>query len=491
MELIVMYVIAALSICVIGYMLVKKMDIKITLFIIGLVLMYVAIATGHGLAIKDFKPSSTPLLDPLLAIIVMFKSTLTGAGLVMLFLGGYTSYMSSIGANDATVSALAKPLNRVRSPYILVPIVYLLGNVLSLVVPSASNLAIILLATLYPVLRKSGMSALTAAAVIATTATIMPTPLGADNVAITAELAKYPMFENLTVSQYVFGYHALVSIPTLIFMAVVHYFWQKFMSKRAAQTTVAQTSNTSSDQADEVSGTARQTSQQSSNTKANELTGIFHVLYAVLPLLPIVLLVVVYIAQIVLGVSIKMSVELATLVSFVFAIACDALRCKDMHEALGKTETFFKGMGSMLPIIALLVAAMIYVVGLKSIGLIASLQAMMTGMSGNGLGFVLPLILVGLTALIVLLSGSGVALFYAMVPLIPALAQAAGISPIALSIPMGMAGNLLRAVSPVSAVIMIVSGTTKTNPIDVVRRVSVPMLLGCVFMFVLSMILFI
>ena len=72
MELIVMYVIAALSICVIGYMLVKKMDIKITLFIIGLVLMYVAIATGHGLAIKDFKPSSTPLLDPLLAIIAMF-----------------------------------------------------------------------------------------------------------------------------------------------------------------------------------------------------------------------------------------------------------------------------------------------------------------------------------------------------------------------------------------------------------------------------------
>ena len=247
-----MYVIAALSICVIGYMLVKKMDIKITLFIIGLVLMYVAIATGHGLAIKDFKPSSTPLLDPLLAIIAMFKSTLTGAGLVMLFLGGYTSYMSSIGANDATVSALAKPIAHVRSPYILVPIVFLLGNLLSLVVPSASNLAIILLATLYPVLRKSGMSALTAAAVIATTATIMPTPLGADNVAITAELAKYPMFENLTVSQYVFGYHALVSIPTLIFMAVVHYFWQKYMSKRADQTVTTQNTSKSKDQADEA-----------------------------------------------------------------------------------------------------------------------------------------------------------------------------------------------------------------------------------------------
>jgi hypothetical protein len=273
-------------------------------------------------------------------------------------------------------------------------------------------------------------------------------------------------------------------------MAVVHYFWQKFMSKRAAQTATAQNASKSNDQADE-SADKSHTAQQNSDTAKDELKGGFYALYAFLPLLPIVLLIVAYIAKICLGVAITMSVELATLISFVIALICDAARRKDMHEALGKTETFFKGMGSTLPIIALLVAAMIYVIGLKSIGLIASLQAMMTGMSGNGLGFVLPLILVGLTALIVLLSGSGVALFYAMVPLIPALAQAAGISPIAISVPMGLAGNLLRAVSPVSAVIMIVSGTTKTNPIDVVKRVSAPMLLGCVFMFILSMILFI
>ena len=49
-------------------------------------------------------------------------------------------------------------------------------------IPSASNLAIILLATLFPVMVKSGMSSLTAAGIIATTATVMPTPLGSDNV---------------------------------------------------------------------------------------------------------------------------------------------------------------------------------------------------------------------------------------------------------------------------------------------------------------------
>ena len=60
-----------------------------------------------------------------------------------------------------TVNVLTKPLKHVKSSYFLVPVVFLLGNLLSLVIPSASNLAIILLATLYPVLIKSKMSPLT------------------------------------------------------------------------------------------------------------------------------------------------------------------------------------------------------------------------------------------------------------------------------------------------------------------------------------------
>ncbi len=114
----------------------------------------------------------------------------------------------------------------------------------------------------------------------------------------------------------------------------------------------------------------------------------------------------------------------------------------------------------------------------------------MTGMSGSGMGFVLPLALVGLTALIVILSGSGTALFFAMVPLMVPLAAAAGISVLAISVPMGLAGNLLRAVSPVSAVVMIVAGSIKKEPLQIVRRTAIPMIAGVVFMFVLSMILF-
>ena len=90
----------------------------------------------------------------------------------------------------------------------------------------------------------------------------------------------------------------------------------------------------------------------------------------------------------------------------------------------------------------------------------------------------------------VLLRGSGTALFFAMVPLMVPLAAAAGISVLAVSIPMGLAGNLLRAVSPVSAVVMIVAGSVKKEPLEIVKRTSVPMIAGVVFMFVLSIIMF-
>lgn len=469
MSPIIMYGAAILAVCVVVFMLIKKMDIKMTLFLIGIILMYIAMAFGNGIAISDFESSGIALLDPLKAIVDQFKSTITSAGFIILILGGYSSYMSQIKANNVTVSVLTRPIAKIKSVYILVPLVFLLGNVLSLVIPSASNLAVILLATLYPIMVRAGMSPLTAGAIIATTATVMPTPLGSDNVAIAAELANTAEFAGLTPSDYVFKYHAIVSIPTLLIMAVVHYFWQRFQDKRAVSKGEV---DAKLPDVEEVPGGK-----------------LFRAVYAVLPLLPIILLIVVFALQS-FGIEIELSVEVAILFSLVIAIVCELIRTRNGRETLKSTEAFFKGMGGALPIVALLVAGTTFVNGLKSIGLIDALQSAMTGIQGNNMGFVLPLILVALTALIVLLSGSGTALFFAMVPLMVPLAAAAGISVLAVSVPMGLAGNLLRAVSPVSAVVMIVAGTIKKEPLEIVKRTSVPMVAGTIFMFILSMIIF-
>ena len=300
----------------------------------------------------------------------------------------------------------------------------------------------------------------------------MPTPLGSDNVAIAEELATTTQFAGLTPTDYVFRYHAIVSIPTLLVMALAHYFWQKHMDKKLG-----------ADRGGELEGVK--------DIEAIQGGPLFKTVYAILPLLPILLLIVVFAIQsFAPDLKVSISVEVATLFSFVVALVCEIIRRRQVKAALDGTETFFKGMGGAMPIVALLVAASVFVTGLKSIGLIDALQNAMTGIQGGGMGFVLPLILVGLTALIVLLSGSGTALFFAMVPLMVPLAAAAGINVLAVSIPMGLAGNLLRAVSPVSAVVMIVAGSVKRSPIEVVKRTSLPMIAGVVFMFVLSMIVF-
>lgn len=468
MNIYLMSFLAILSIIIVVYMLIKKMDIKITLFAVGILLMYAALLTGGDIAIKDFKSTGLALFDPILAIIMSFKSTLSRAGLIILMLGGYTSYMSEIGANKVTIYSLTKPLNKFKSPYILVPVVFLVGNLLSLVIPSASTLAIILLATLYPVLKSSGMSTLTAAALIATTATVMPTPLGGDNVAIASELAKTAQFANITATEYVFSYHAIVSIPTLIFAAIIHYLWQKHEDKKDILN--------------------KSVEKDIDNGKVEIITGtrLYKIVYTLLPILPIILLLTTYILKI----KVNITVELATIVSFIVAVICELIKNKNVSEVLKKTELFFVGMGNSIGVVALLVAAGVFVTGLKSIGIISQLQSFMVGMSGSNLGFVLPLILLAFTVLIVLLSGSGVALFYAMVPLMVPLATAAAINPLAVTLTMGLGGNLLRSVSPVSAVIVIVAGSVKENPIKIVRRTSVPMILSLVFMFVLTMIMY-
>lgn len=470
---VLMYLLAAIGIGVVVYMLIKKLDIKITLFVVGMLLGVAALIMKK----VPFEGANS-LFYPFKMIVDQFKRQLPAAGLIILMLGGYTAYMSHIGANDVTVNTLTKPLKNIKSVYVLVPIVFLIGNLLSLVIPSASNLAVILLATLYPVLRKSGMSKLTAAAVIATTATVMPTPLGGDNIVIAGLLQEW-MGVDFTPGDYVFKYHALVSVPTLFVMAFSHYFWQKHLDKKA-----------------ERLGTVVVEQEEIELAEVKiEGGALYKTVYTLLPLMPIILLLLTYGINFFVKNSasqIQLSVELATIISFIIAIISELIskrsREANLRTTLSDTETFFKGMGGAIGIVVLLVAAGVFVDGLKAIGIINHLQTTMQ--NANLPGFVLPLILVIFSAVIVIISGSGVALFYAMAPLMIPLAVAAKISPLAVTIPMGLAGNLLRAVSPVSAVVMIVAGTTKENPMDIIKRTSMPMIIGTVFMFVLSMVLF-
>ncbi len=405
-------------------------------------------------------------MKPIQVMVDQFTTTLAGPGFVILLLAGYSAYMSYIGANDVTVSGLTSSMKNIKSVYILVPVVFLMGNILSLVVPSASNLAIILLATLYPVLRSTGMSRLTSAALIATSATIVPTPLGSDNVAIAAAL-------HMSTTEYVFKYHAIISIPTLLLMAVIQYFWQKHEDK------INQHELSYEEE-------LQQYGLKEANDETNTISGSkgLRFIYGILPLLPIIILIIDFIVGISHGKPATMSVQAVTIISWIIAIFVELFHKHQAKQTLKDTNIFIKGMGSAMGIVVLLVAAQTFVQGLNAIGIMRMIQTTM--MHIKGAGILLPLIMVIFTVIIVLLSGSGVALTFALIPLIVPLAKSAGIAPQQLSVPIQLAGNLLRAVSPVAAVVLIVSGSTHLEPVQIIKRTSVPMIGGLIIMLILS-----
>lgn len=448
-------IVSTLTLVICGYLIAKNYDAKIVLFGAGLLLMFAAVGLGHPL-LPAAQSSGLSWLDPFVQIKQIFISQMGNVGLTIMVLFGFSSYMSHIGANDVTVMLLTRPLSRIRSPYLLVPVIFLLGNLLSLVVPSAASLAVLLMATLYPVLKASNMSSLTAGAVIATTATIMPSPLGADNV-LAAQKLGIPLVE------YIVSYHAPISLPTLALMAVVHYFWQKAMDKRQQ---------------------ARGGLEEKEESLAVP-TGLPPAYYGLFPVLPLVLVLLFGICF----THISLGLVEITFVCLLLTIGVELLRKGNIKETSKEFAIFFTGMGTGLAqVVSLIVAASMLVEGLKAIGIIDTLVDSVKHI--DGVGSILMFFFSGTAALIGFISGSGLAVFYSFINIIPEITEKVGVNSVAVALPMQLTANLIRSMSPVAAVIIVIASITGSNPIEIIKRTSVPIISGIICCMTLSYLLF-
>ncbi|RKI47659.1 C4-dicarboxylate ABC transporter [Clostridium paraputrificum] len=447
-------IIALLVVLGVGYLIYKKYNATIALAVGGIILLFAAVILGHPVLSPE-ETTGIVWLDPFKKVEISFLKNLGNIGLTIMTLFGFSGYMNLIGANEVTVDIMTKPLGKIKSKYFIVPVIFLLGNLLSLVVPSASSLAVLLMATLYPVLTKVGVTPLTAGAVIATTATIMPTPLGADNV-LAAETF------GMNIMDYVIA-HAKVSIPTLVIMAVAHYFWQKYLDKKQSLST-------------EVKIDESKLAKLNNNLPPKY--------YAILPILPLILVLFfnIFMKEVQIGL-----VSIA-FISLIVAVILELIRKKDFVKVSNDINEFFKGMGNGLAmVVSLLVAASLLVDGLKALGVVDMITNSVQNL--HGAGTILMLAFSGVTFLIGLISGGGLSVFYASVEMIPELAAAVGVAGPMIALPMQMVANLVRSISPVAACIIVVCSITGTNPMQIVKRTSVPILVGVVSTLILSVIL--
>ena len=433
-------IIGLIAIVLVAYYIVKGYSATGVLMFGGLVLLFISVLMGHSILPEGVKSTGSTYFDILEYVKYLLGNRGGGLGLMIMVLCGFSVYMTHLGANDVVVKLVSKPLKNIRSPYILMVFAYFLACLMSFAVSSATGLGVLLMATLFPVMVNVGISRGAAAAICASPISIILSPTSGD-VVLSAEISKIPLGE------FAFGTALPVSIFAILGIAVAHFFWQRYLDKKEGV--------------------------QVERINADEIKTTAPNYYAILPLLPII------------GVLIfdgkwglpNLHIVTVMVLCFIITAVVDFLRSFNAKQTFDNLIVAYRGMADAFAgVVMLLVAAGVFAQSLSTIGFITNLIA--SAQSFGGSAFFMMLVLAVITILATMATGSGNAAFYAFAELIPKLATQMGVNPAFLTIPMLQASNLGRGLSPVSGVVVAVSGMGKISPFEIVKRMSVPMLVG-------------
>lgn len=459
-------IIALLAIIAVVYLIYKKVHAAAAIFMVGVILLMLAALTGRAeFRTTEIEATGNAFYDQLLVVDALFKERFSGIGMAIMVLFGFVAYMRHIGADAKTVVALSSPLQRFKGSYWLVPVGYVIGNLLSLVIPSASALSLLLVATLLPALIAAGLTPLTVGAIVVTSSTIIPTPLEAGLIQ-GAELTE------MSVTEFVYGSVALATVPTLLITAFVHMWWQRRCDKVEAIKYAEAHGGELPEQNNAVEEAIK---------RAAGLPGY----YALLPLLPLLLIIVSAVLNRTGVLPFEADILPVTVVSLIISIIVESIRHRNLNDAIDGASSFFKGMGEgAAGVVALLVAAAVLVEGITQMGIIDMLTDAASGSSGAAVLIVL--VFVGATAAMAALTGSGTAPYFAFSEVVPGLAEGTTIHAPQMLTAIWGTSNLMRQVSPVNAAVLIVSGAIKVNPIRLVKRTMVPMIVAAILNVVFS-----
>lgn len=433
-------IIGLIAIVLVAYYIVKGYSATGVLMFGGLVLLFISVLMGHSILPEGVKSTGSTYFDILEYVKYLLGNRGGGLGLMIMVLCGFSVYMTHLGANDVVVKLVSKPLKNIRSPYILMVFAYFLACLMSFAVSSATGLGVLLMATLFPVMVNVGISRGAAAAICASPISIILSPTSGD-VVLSAEISKIPLGE------FAFGTALPVSIFAILGIAVAHFFWQRYLDKKEGV--------------------------QVERINADDIKTTAPNYYAILPLLPII------------GVLIfdgkwglpNLHIVTVMVLCFIITAVVDFLRSFNAKQTFDNLVVAYRGMADAFAgVVMLLVAAGVFAQSLSTIGFITNLID--SAQSFGGSAFFMMLVLAVITILATMATGSGNAAFYAFAELIPKLATQMGVNPAFLTIPMLQASNLGRGLSPVSGVVVAVSGMGNISPFEIVKRMSVPMLVG-------------
>lgn len=445
-------ILSLVIIILVGWLLVKKYNPQATLLIAGLLLLIIAQLLGNDLPVLT-KPTGSNVFDLFAGIKESFSKTNAGVGLMIMAIGGFVAYMDKIGASNVLVLYTMKPLSIFKKfPYVAASLVIPIGQILFVAIPSVAGLGLLLMASLYPILIRLGVSKVSAVSVITASTVFGIGPA----CATTASAIQILRIDTVL---YFLRYQIPLVWPLTLTLMVLYYFVNKHYDKKL------------------LVNIDEGLSTQSPPPPAPGI-------YGLLPVLPIALLIIFSEFFTWMEKPIQLDTTTVMFISFFIALIFEGIRRRAFKPVANAFSIFWDGMANIFKsVVTLIIAADIFAKGLISIGFIDGLLALTTqfGMGAIGLGIVMTLMIF----LASMLMGSGNAAFFAFGPLVPGLSAKVGLSGAAMLLPMQLAASMGRAISPVSGVLIATAEIAGLTSMDIVKRNIIPLSVTLIVMLTL------
>ena len=168
------------------------------------------------------------------------------------------------------------------------------------------------------------------------------------------------------------------------------------------------------------------------------------------------------------------------LLCVIIGMVCEVIRWRGNYDKIAAgLKVFLQSMGKALSgVVALVIAAGVFAEGFKALGMLDASVDVAHNVGAGAVG--MSILFVAITTLVTIIAGSNGASFYPLVEMVPKIARDMGVNPVTLVLPMHQASTIARPLSPVAGVVVAIAGMLQMNPFELIKRASVPCIVGLI-----------
>lgn len=419
---------------IVARLILKKYNAIFVFFVSGVIILICAsLLTGTPILGKETLGNA--FLDAFGFITKTFQSNIAGIGTIIMVVTGYAEYMKHIQASTKLAFMASKPLGKIKNKYLILSGFFLVGMALKLVLTSQASLAVLMLATVFPVLMVLGISPMTGASVLA----LLCLDYGPNDgsTLFMSTVAK------MNVVDLFLQYQFKVALCIILTTAVLIPFYYRYMDRKDKEAGVFNTFDNKELKNPDVPA-----------------------FYVLLPLIPLIIVFANYFVS-----TKKIDVITANIIGFAVAFVIEFIRRSDRREIPADIVVVLKAMGNVfVSVVAIIISASVFAEGIKVLGGITIFTNMISGMQSAAL--IVMILLTGITYVFAVIMGSGAAPLFAFGPLTPEIAAKLGVPTLTLLLPMELATSIGRASSPVCGALIAVAGVAGVTPMALAKRTA-------------------